>query len=130
PAGGARTGAGDGQGRRADRGQRSGRGPGADRGQRAGQGLRGGRGRPTPARGRGTQGQRREAPARGGRGASRAQGSRPPADGAREWWELNEEGTILRGERTGATLRLGDAIEVRVARVEAPRGRVDLVAAG
>jgi ribonuclease R len=130
PAGGARTGAGDGQGQRADRGQRAGGGPGADRGQRAGQGARGGRGGPTPTRGRGTQGQRREAPARGGRGASRAQGTRPPADGGREWWELNEEGTILRGERTGATLRLGDPIEVRVARVEAPRGRVDLVAAG
>ena len=25
-----------------------------------------------------------------------------------DWWELNEQGTILVGERTGATLRLGD----------------------
>jgi ribonuclease R len=47
----------------------------------------------------------------------------------REWWELNEEGTILRGERSGATLRLGDPIAVRVERVDAPRGRVDLLAA-
>ncbi|HEX4563836.1 MAG TPA: RNB domain-containing ribonuclease [Solirubrobacteraceae bacterium] len=47
--------------------------------------------------------------------------------GEREWWELNEEGTILRGARTGAALRLGDAIRVRVERVEAARGRVDLV---
>ena len=50
-------------------------------------------------------------------------------DGGREWWELNEQGTILRGERTGATLRLGDPIEVRVERVDAIRGRVDLVPA-
>jgi ribonuclease R len=47
--------------------------------------------------------------------------------GEREWWELNEEGTILNGERTGATLRLGDRIRVCVERVDARRGRVDLV---
>jgi ribonuclease R len=51
-------------------------------------------------------------------------------DGGRDWWELNEQGTILRGERTGATLRLGDEVGVRVARVDAVRGRVDLVPAG
>jgi ribonuclease R len=45
----------------------------------------------------------------------------------REWWELNEQGTILHGERSGATLRLGDAIDVRVARVDVARGRVDLL---
>ncbi len=49
--------------------------------------------------------------------------------GEREWWELSEEGTILRGERTGATLRLGDPLAVRVARVDAIRGRVDLTPA-
>jgi ribonuclease R len=46
-----------------------------------------------------------------------------------DWWELNELGTILLGEQTGATLRLGDPISVRVERVEASRGRVDLIAA-
>jgi ribonuclease R len=49
--------------------------------------------------------------------------------GEREWWELGEEGTTMRGERTGATLRLGDAIAVQVARVDTARGRVDLVPA-
>jgi ribonuclease R len=44
-----------------------------------------------------------------------------------EWWELNEEGTILRGTRTGKAIRLGDRVRVQVDRVEAPRGRVDLV---
>jgi ribonuclease R len=48
----------------------------------------------------------------------------------RDWWELNEQGTILHGERSGATLRLGDAIDVRVARVDVARGRVDLLPAG
>jgi ribonuclease R len=43
-----------------------------------------------------------------------------------DWWELNEEGTILIGERTGETLRIGDRLQVRVAKVDAPRGRVDL----
>jgi ribonuclease R len=46
-----------------------------------------------------------------------------------DWWELNELGTILRGEQTGATLRLGDPIAVRVERVDPSRGRVDLSAA-
>jgi ribonuclease R len=46
-----------------------------------------------------------------------------------DWWELNEAGTILHGERTGATIRLGDRVRVKVDRVEAPRGRVDLVPA-
>jgi len=50
-------------------------------------------------------------------------------DGAREWWELNEQSTILHGESPGSTLRLGDHIEVRVARVEVARGRVDLIPA-
>jgi ribonuclease R len=47
-----------------------------------------------------------------------------------DWWELNEHSTILRGQRSGATLRLGDPIEVRVARVDALAGRVDLAPAG
>ena len=44
-----------------------------------------------------------------------------------DWWELNEEGTILRGERTGETLRLGDPVRIQVERVDTARGRVDLV---
>ena len=46
-----------------------------------------------------------------------------------DWFELNEQGTILHGERSGATIRLGDPLRVRVERVDAPRGRVDLVPA-
>jgi ribonuclease R len=43
-----------------------------------------------------------------------------------DWWELNEQGTILIGEESGATIRIGDAVRVLVRRVEAPRGRVEL----
>jgi ribonuclease R len=70
------------------------------------------------------------AAARGrGQAAARGGGGRGGGGEGREWWELNEQGTILRGERSGATLRLGDAIEVRVRGVDAPRGRVDLAPA-
>jgi len=44
-----------------------------------------------------------------------------------DWWELNEDGTILVGTRTGASIRLGDSVEVRVGTIDAPRGRVDLL---
>jgi exoribonuclease R len=43
---------------------------------------------------------------------------------------MNEQGTILAGERSGATLRLADGVQVRVARVDTVRGRVDLLPAG
>jgi ribonuclease R len=46
-----------------------------------------------------------------------------------DWWELNEEGTALFGRRSGGVLRLGDPVPVRVERVDAPRGRVDLAPA-
>jgi hypothetical protein len=67
--------------------------------------------------------------AQGGRRHGRPPGRGGQEDGPREWWELNEYGTILRGERTGATLRLGDPTRVRVHRVDPIRGRVDLAPA-
>ena len=70
--------------------------------------------------------ERGERPRRGG-GAGRGRGG---GEEPREWWEVNELGTILQGERSGAAVRLADAIEVRVARVDAVRGRVDLLPAG
>jgi ribonuclease R len=44
-----------------------------------------------------------------------------------DWWELNEEGTILEGESSGRAVSLGDPVRVEVDRVQAPRGRVDLL---
>jgi ribonuclease R len=43
-----------------------------------------------------------------------------------EWWSLNEEETALVGEESGKALRMGDPVRVEVAKVFAPRGRVDL----
>jgi len=42
------------------------------------------------------------------------------------WTELNEVGTILIGEESGETLRIGDAVRVVIRRIETPRGRVEL----
>jgi ribonuclease R len=44
-----------------------------------------------------------------------------------ERFELNETETALAGTESGKELRLGDPVSVRVGRVEAVRGRVDLV---
>jgi ribonuclease R len=46
-----------------------------------------------------------------------------------DWWELNPEATMLVGTRSGQTIRLGDPVTVRVGRIDAPRGRVDLLPA-
>ncbi len=46
-----------------------------------------------------------------------------------DWWELNEEGTMLVGTRSGGAIRLGDPVRVLVGRIDAPRGRVDLLPA-
>jgi ribonuclease R len=46
-----------------------------------------------------------------------------------DWWELNEPGTILEAERSGAMLKIGDPVAVRVESVDVPRGRVSLAPA-
>ncbi len=76
------------------------------------------------------RGSRTSRPGGRGRGGPRGAVRDDGRDGDREWWELNDERTILSGERSGAALRLGDRLLVRVARVEAVRGRVDLEQAG
>ncbi len=43
-----------------------------------------------------------------------------------DWWELNEPGTILEAERSGAMLKIGDPVMVRVEGVDVARGRVSL----
>ena len=52
-----------------------------------------------------------------------------PARRLRGWWTLNELGTALEAEGSGRRLRLGDSVSVEVDRVDAPRGRVDLIPA-
>jgi ribonuclease R len=46
-----------------------------------------------------------------------------------DWWELNDQATMLVGAHSGRALRLGDPVRVRVDKVDAPRGRVDLLPA-
>jgi ribonuclease R len=43
-----------------------------------------------------------------------------------DWWELNEQGTMLVGTRNGGAIRLGDPVTVRVNGIDEARGRVDL----
>jgi ribonuclease R len=43
-----------------------------------------------------------------------------------EWWELNEQGTMLVGAEGGRRIRLGDRVRVEVGRIDTARGRVDL----
>ncbi|HEY7256835.1 MAG TPA: RNB domain-containing ribonuclease, partial [Solirubrobacterales bacterium] len=50
--------------------------------------------------------------------------------GGAERFELDETEIALVGEESGRALRLGDPVSVRVTRVEAPRGRVDLEPVG
>jgi ribonuclease R len=47
--------------------------------------------------------------------------------GGRERYELDKTETMLVGSRGGPAVRFGDPVTVRVERVEAPRGRVDLL---
>lgn len=48
------------------------------------------------------------------------------SNGHDDWWELDEHGTALHGKRSGATLRLGQKLAVRVLNVRSTRGQVDL----
>lgn len=49
--------------------------------------------------------------------------------GGRERYELDATETMLVGARGGGAIRIGDPVNVAVDRVEAPRGRVDLLPA-
>ena len=44
-----------------------------------------------------------------------------------DWWELNEFETGLVAAESGRVLRIGDPVTVQVDKVDAPRGRTDLV---
>lgn len=45
---------------------------------------------------------------------------------ADDWWEVNERTGEVRGQRTGSVLRMGDAVKVKVAKVDLPRRELDL----
>jgi ribonuclease R len=52
-----------------------------------------------------------------------------PARRLQGWWELNELNTALVAAGSERELRLGDAVDVSVERIETARGRVDLAPA-
>ena len=43
-----------------------------------------------------------------------------------DWWEVNEHAGVVRGQRTGVTLRMGDVVQVRIASVNVPRRELDI----
>jgi ribonuclease R len=49
-----------------------------------------------------------------------------PVHRVRGWWHPDEHETRLEDENSGRAIRLGDPISVSVAKVDGPRGRVDL----
>jgi ribonuclease R len=44
-----------------------------------------------------------------------------------DWWDVNEMSGVVRGQRTGITLRMGDLVTARIARVEPARRQLDLM---
>ena len=50
--------------------------------------------------------------------------------GGREYFQLDESETALVGRRSGSRLAIGDPVTVRVNKIEAARGRVDLLPGG
>ena len=50
--------------------------------------------------------------------------------GGRERYELDRTETMLVGARGGGAIRIGDPVTVTVDRIDAPRGRVDLLPSG
>jgi len=43
-----------------------------------------------------------------------------------DWWDLNEQGGYIRGQRTGRRIGIGDVVTARVVRVDIPRRELDL----
>ncbi|MDB5293920.1 MAG: rnr [Phycisphaerales bacterium] len=43
-----------------------------------------------------------------------------------DWWTVDEKAGVIRGERTGAKIGIGDVVKVYVVRVDVPRRELDL----
>ncbi|MCS7032905.1 MAG: S1 RNA-binding domain-containing protein, partial [Phycisphaerae bacterium] len=44
-----------------------------------------------------------------------------------DWWDIDSRAGVVRGQRTGVRIRIGDVVTVAVARVDLPRRELDLV---
>jgi ribonuclease R len=43
-----------------------------------------------------------------------------------DWWDVDERGGVVRGQRTGTKIHMGDLARVRIVRVDLPRRELDL----
>ena len=43
-----------------------------------------------------------------------------------DWWEVDAKGGVIRGERTGQRIQIGDVVKTRIARVDLARRELDL----
>ena len=68
-------------------------------------------------------------PAGGGGPTPEAPARNRRALAGRDYFQCNEEGTILHAEGSGRSLAIGDPVAVRVGRIETLRGRVELLPA-
>jgi ribonuclease R len=44
-----------------------------------------------------------------------------------DWWDVDERSGVIRGQRTGRRIKIGDTAKVRIARVDPPRRELSLV---
>jgi ribonuclease R len=43
-----------------------------------------------------------------------------------DWWDVDTKAGVIRGERSGTVMRIGDVVRVRIVRVDVPRREMDL----
>jgi ribonuclease R len=43
-----------------------------------------------------------------------------------DWWDVDERSGVVRGQRTGTTIGIGDVVNARIAKVDVPRRELDL----
>ncbi len=46
-----------------------------------------------------------------------------------DWWDVDERSGVIRGQRTGRRIRIGDTAKVRIVRVDPPRRELSLAIA-
>ena len=44
-----------------------------------------------------------------------------------DWWDVDSKAGVIKGERSGTVMRIGDAVRVRIMRVDVPRRELDIV---
>ncbi len=44
-----------------------------------------------------------------------------------DWWDVDSKAGVIKGQRSGTVMRIGDAVKVRIMRVDVPRRELDIV---